>query len=195
MRLGPERQAVLRLGGSCHVLRVVERPLVERDHRLPGCLDDLLAELDRLGQNDLLLGGQEGDPADLPEVHPERVVHAEHVGRERLGLLGGRLAGLPSRGYLQLLGRRLLELLVVERGGGIERRSSPRLGPILVDYLEAGDDPVRGRRREGGIDVGRRIRGSERDRAAARRATTEGPGAGDLNLGERPRPSAQTPLL
>ena len=75
MRLGPERQAVLRLGSARRVLGVVERPLVERDDPLPGCLDELLAELDRLGQDDLLLRGQEGDPADLREVHPERVVH------------------------------------------------------------------------------------------------------------------------
>ena len=67
---------------------------------LPGASDDLLAEFDRLGQDDLLLGGQEGDLADLPQVHADRVVHLDHVGREGLELLGGRL----------------VELLRVERG-------------------------------------------------------------------------------
>ena len=37
---------------------------------------------------------QEGDPADLPEVHADRVVDPDHVGREGLELLGGRLREL-----------------------------------------------------------------------------------------------------
>ena len=74
VRLRSERQLVLRLGQPGLALGVVGRPLVERDHPLPGRLDQLLAELDRLGQDDLLLGGQEGHLADVPEVHPDRVV-------------------------------------------------------------------------------------------------------------------------
>jgi hypothetical protein len=119
---------------------------VERDHPLPGRLDELLAELDRLGQDDLLLGGQEGDAADLPEVHPDRVVHTEHVGRERLG-------------------GRLLALLRVERGGSIGGERA-RLGPVLVDGLDTADDRVggcRGRLVEIGVVV--RIGGRNRDSA------------------------------
>ena len=103
VRLVAERQAVLRLGGPGLALGVVERPLVERDDRLPRLLDDLLAELDGLGQDDLFLGGQQGDLADLLEVHPDRVVDADHVGADRLELLGGRL----------------LDLLRVELGRGL----------------------------------------------------------------------------
>ena len=75
-----ERQPVLRLRGPGLALGVVERPLVERDDPLPRLLDELLAELDRLGEDDLLLGGQQGDLADLLEVHPDRVVDPDHVG-------------------------------------------------------------------------------------------------------------------
>ena len=72
-------------------LGVVQRPLVERDDALPRLLDQLLAELDGLGQDDLFLGGQQGDLADLLEVHPDRVVDADHVRGDRLEVLGGRL--------------------------------------------------------------------------------------------------------
>ncbi len=89
--LGPERQPMLRFGGPSLALGVVGRPLVERDDALPGRLHELLAELDRLGQDDLLLGGQEDDPADLVEVHADRVFDPDHVRGERLELLGGRL--------------------------------------------------------------------------------------------------------
>ena len=98
--LGPERQPVLGLGRPGLALGVVERPLVERDDRLPGLDDDLLAELDGLGEDDLLLGREERDLADLLEVHPDRVVDPDHV-----------------RGQgLELLGRRLLDFLGVELG-------------------------------------------------------------------------------
>ena len=50
--------------------------------RLPRLLDELLAELDRLGEDDLLLGGQQRDLADLLEVHPDRVVDPDHVGAD-----------------------------------------------------------------------------------------------------------------
>ena len=105
---GPRRRtaadaAAWRSGSS---LGVVGGPLVERDDPLPGRLDQLLAELDRLGQDDLFLGGQQGDLADLLEVHPDGIVDPDHVGRERLELLGGRL----------------LELLGVELGRGVRRQ-------------------------------------------------------------------------
>ena len=95
VRLGPKRQPVLGLGRPSLVLGVVGRPLVERDDALAGRLDELLAEFDRLGQDDLFLGAQEGDPSDLSEVHPNRVVDADHVGRECLELLDSRLLELP----------------------------------------------------------------------------------------------------
>ena len=57
---------MLRLGRPGLVLGVVGRPLVERDDALPGRLDDLLAELDRLGQDDLLLGASGGRPCRSP---------------------------------------------------------------------------------------------------------------------------------
>ena len=94
VRLVTERQAVLRLHGPRLVLGVVEGPLVERHHRLPRLLDHLLPELDGLGEDDLLLGGQQRDLADLLEIHPDRVVDADHVGREGLELLGRRLLDL-----------------------------------------------------------------------------------------------------
>jgi hypothetical protein len=77
---------------------------------LAGRLHQLLAELDRLGQDDLLFGRQKGDPADLLEVHPDRVVDPDHVGRESLQLLGGRL--------LEILGVEpsLLEVDLVSTG-------------------------------------------------------------------------------
>ena len=143
---------------------------MERDDPLPGCLDELLAELDRLGEDDLLLGGQEGDPADLREVHPERVVHPERIGREHLQLLGGRLAELLSRGCRELLGRR-----------------APR-----APRRRARAGATGGRRRRVRIGVGGRISGARGGEGARpRRATAEGPGAGDLNLGEQPRRSAR----
>ena len=110
-----ERQPVLRLGGPGLALGVVGRPLVERDDPLPGRLDELLAELDRLGQDDLFLGGQQGDLADLLEVHPDGIVDPDHVGRERLELLGGRL----------------LELDRVELGRGVGRQR--RAGRLALD--------------------------------------------------------------
>ncbi len=69
---GPNGRLMLGLGGPGLALGVVEGPLVEREDPLPGRLDEPLAELDRLGQDDLLLGGQQGDLADLLEVHPDR---------------------------------------------------------------------------------------------------------------------------
>ena len=117
VRLGPERQPVLRFRGARLALRVVERPLVERHDALPGRLDQLLAELDRLGKDDLLLGGEQRDLADLLEVHPDRVVDPDHVGRERL----------------ELLGRRLLELLRVELRRHVDDARDRALGAVADD--------------------------------------------------------------
>ena len=104
------------LGRARLALGVVEGPLVERDDPLPGCLDHLLAELDGLGQDDLFLGGQQGDLADLLEVHPDRVVDPDHVGRDRLELLGGGL----------------LDLLRVELRGCIGRQLRGRVGGAVI---------------------------------------------------------------
>ena len=92
-----ERQPVLRLRGPRLALGVVERPLVERHDALPGRLDQLLAELDRLREDDLLLGRQQGDLADLLEVHPDRVVDPDHVGA-RSPRAPRRWARRPPRG-------------------------------------------------------------------------------------------------
>ena len=113
MALVAERQPVLRLERSGLRLRVVGRPLVERDDALPRLVDELLPELDRLGQDDLFLGGQQRDLADLLQVHPDRVVDADHVGREGLELGGG--------GLLELLRRRAWR---ARRPGILEARAS-----------------------------------------------------------------------
>jgi len=132
---------------------------VERDHPLPGRLDELLAELDRLGQDDLLLGGQEGDRADLSEVHPDRVVDPDQVRGECLEPLGGRL----------------LALLRVELGGGIGGERA-RLGHVLVDHLDTDDYRVGGRR--GQVEIGVVVPISGRDRDGARHSRHDGGLAG-----------------
>jgi len=112
-----------------------------------------------LPQDDLLLGRQEGDRADLPEVHPDRVVDPEHVRGERLELLSGRR----------------LALLRVELGGSIGGECA-RLGPVLVDYLDTADDRVGGCRGQVEIGVVVRIGGS--DRGSARHSRHDGGLAG-----------------
>ena len=102
--VGPVGKLVLLVGGARLALGLVPGPLPEGEDPLLRLLDDLLAQLDRLGQHDLLLGRQQGDLADLLEVHADRVVNPDHVGRERLELLGGRLLGLLG---LDLLDGRL----------------------------------------------------------------------------------------
>ena len=100
------------------LLGVVLGPLPQGEHGLPWLVDDLLAELDRLGQDDLFLGVEQRHLADLLEVHPDRIVDADHVGGDRVQLLLGRLVGL----------------LGVELG----RRLFPRLLARLVDgHLDA----------------------------------------------------------
>jgi hypothetical protein len=102
---------------------------------------------------------QEGDPADLPEVHPDRVVDPDHVRGERLELLGGRL----------------LALLRAERGGSIGGERA-RLGPVLVDGLDTADDRVGGRR--GHVEIGEVVRIGGRDRDGARHSRHDGGLAG-----------------
>ena len=93
VRLVLVRQPVLRELVARLWLCLVPRPLPQRQDRLLRLVDDLLAELDRLGQDDLFLGVEQRHLADLLEVHPDRVVDADHVGRDRVQLLGGRLFG------------------------------------------------------------------------------------------------------
>jgi hypothetical protein len=76
---------------------------VERDDPLPRCLDQLLTELDRLGQDNLFLCGQQGDLADLPEIHPDRVADADHVGRERLRSADEYPTGIPGEGAVAMV--------------------------------------------------------------------------------------------
>ena len=90
-RLGREGQLVVRLDRPGLALGLVVRPFVERDDALPRLIDHLLAELDGFGQDDFFLGRQERDLADLLQVHPDRVVDSDHVGRKSFELLGGRL--------------------------------------------------------------------------------------------------------
>ena len=123
VRLLAERQPMLGLGRARLALGVVERPLVERDDPLPGCLDQLLAELDGLGQDDLFLGGQQGDLADLLEVHPDRVVDPDHVGRDGLELLGGGL----------------FDLLGVQFGGSVRGELGGRIAHAVVGYDDDAD--------------------------------------------------------
>ena len=121
VRLVAVRQAMLRLLGPGLALGVVQRPLVERHDALPRLVDELLPELDGLGQDDLFLGGQQGDLADLLEVHPDRVIDADHVGADGLEVLGGRL----------------LDLLGVELGRPFERQLGRGVdGAVLGDDLD-----------------------------------------------------------
>ena len=98
------------------------------DDALPRLVDELLAELDGLGQDDLFLGGQQGDLADLLEVHPDRVIDADHVGADGLEVLGGRL--------LDLLGVELGRPLGRQLGRRIERAV---VGDDLDVHLGVGD--------------------------------------------------------
>ncbi len=85
---------------------------MERDHRLPGRLDHPLAELDGLGQDDLLFGRQQGDLADLLEVHPNGIVDPDHVRRDGL----------------EFLGRGLVDLLWVDLGRRVRGQLGGRAG-------------------------------------------------------------------
>ena len=89
--LGSVGQPVLAEPNSRLPFRTVPCPLEERQDRLPGLLGDLLAQFDRLRQDYLFLRRQKGDAADLAQVHPDRVVEPDNVGRERLEFLRRRL--------------------------------------------------------------------------------------------------------
>ena len=162
VRLVAERQPVLRLRGPGLALGVVERPLVERGDALPRLVDELLAELDGLGQDDLFLGGQQGDLADLLEVHPDRVVDADHVGADGLEVLGGRL----------------LELLGVELGRRVGRQ--PRAGS-WTPSSDTSTTTSAPRRR-----LGRRDRGRDRRRRRRRRRLRRSATAAPARDGRRP---------
>ena len=110
-------------GGHAPRLRlgVGADPGVQVDQGSGRVLDRQLAELDRLGQHDLLLGGQEGDLADLLEVHADRVVDPDQVGGERVEVL--------------------VEPLALDDRGGL-LRVEPRLGDegrvvVRVEHLDA----------------------------------------------------------
>src|SRR6266536_3022469 len=104
-------------------------PLQLADARAGGGLVELggggLALLDRLGEDDLLLGGQQRDLADLLEVHPHRI-----VGRrlQRQLLVAGRareLLGIELVHHLDDLDVLVLQHLVdgVDLlGGGVDGR-------------------------------------------------------------------------
>ncbi len=99
-------------------------------------------------------------------------------------------ARLPSRRCLELLSRRLLELLIVERGVSIGGECA-RLAPILVDHLETDDDRVSGRLGRVEIGVGGLLGHRDRDGARTRGTTAGWPGAGDLDTGSDPDSQAQ----
>ena len=102
MRLGLERHDVALVLGAGRRLGVVERPLVELEDRLLGLGLDLGAQLHALGEDDLLLRGEQRHAADLAQVQAHGVVGVEDLGRDRLGLgvlvLGGRGRGGRRRG-------------------------------------------------------------------------------------------------
>ena len=102
--------------GARLLLGVVLGPLPERQDGLLGLVHDLLAELDGLGEDDLFLGVEERHLADLLEVHPDRVVDADHVRGERVELL---LGGLVLLLRVELGGRLLPGLAVVLGDGDV----------------------------------------------------------------------------
>ena len=123
-----------------------------------GSLDDLLAELDRLGEDDLLLGGQQRDLADLLEVHPDRVVDPDHV--------RGELASSSSRGGLVDLGRPTASPGASRSGGHLDA-----LDRLLGDDLDRQLGGVRARRPRAQVEkssLERRPGRPEVDRCRAR---------------------------
>ena len=126
---------------------------MERDERLPGLDRDLLAELDRLRENDLFLGGQERDTGDLAQVHADGIVdrHLVRVGDD-LDLVGVRLRRRRGR-------RSRLEI----RHRRLER----------IDRHEVGADGQAGIHRLVGRDLGT---GVGRRRGLTGRPTTVGAG-------------------
>ena len=95
MGLGLERDRVLAVLRPGRGLGAVERPLVDAEQGLPGFGHGLRAQFHALGEDDLLLRGQERDPADLPQVQAHGIVRVQDLGRHRLRIgffrgLGGR---------------------------------------------------------------------------------------------------------
>ena len=76
----------MRLGGECRIqavpllllarlqLRLVVRPLMQVVDGLPRLVGHLLAELNHLGEDDLLLTGKESNATNLLEVHANWIV-------------------------------------------------------------------------------------------------------------------------
>ena len=120
VRLGLERQHVLAVLGPAGGLGLVQRPLVDAEEGLPRLLLCLAAELHALGEDDLLLRGEQRHPADLPQVEANGIVGVEDLGGSdlRLGILhgDGRHDGLRLHGDLRdeggslELGRERVEL-------------------------------------------------------------------------------------
>ena len=81
------RQGVLGLGGPGAGLGLVERPLAQAEDGLGRLGHDLATELDALGQDDLLLRGEERDARDLAQVEPDAVLDLEG------GLIGAVSSG------------------------------------------------------------------------------------------------------
>ena len=99
----------------------MQRPLVDGQDGLPGLRLGLRAQLHALGEDDLLLRGEERHAADLAQVEAHGVVGVEDLGRDglrlRFGLrLGDRGGGLLDDRLLDREGGLGLQL----RGHGIE---------------------------------------------------------------------------
>ena len=135
---------------------------MEADHGLPRPLDHPLAELDRLGQHDLLFGGEQGHLADLLEVHADRVVDPDHVRRERFQLLGGRLL---ERLHVELGGR-----IAGDVGSPTRSRAGAARSPSRRPRGPVDDGEVRVGRRHEAAPSSRRRRRRHRRRRDRRRA-------------------------
>ena len=83
-------------------LRLVVRPLVQVVDRLPRFVCHLLAELDHLGEDDLLFCGEQPNTTDLLQVHADRIVNADRLGHR----FGDRLGDLRHFGRRNLKQRR-----------------------------------------------------------------------------------------
>ena len=154
VRLDLERQHVAAVLGTSRRLAVVQRPLVEREDRLLGLGLDLGAELHPLGEDDLLLGGEQRHAADLTQVQANGVVGVEDLGGLRLGLLGVGLGGLRGRCRLGRLGGDLgshgLEGLRRQVGDlGIELDRGGREGGLSLGHGRFGLGDRGSRRVEG----------------------------------------------
>jgi len=98
-------------------------------------LGEFVAGFDRLGEGDLLLGFQQGDPPDLLEVHPDRVIEGDRVHH----LDGGDQVIIDLDDFLEvLLAIRDLDPHVAE-----DIEDSEELVGIELHIGEAGKDVVR----------------------------------------------------